>query len=154
MDFLVKDAALEIRYTPGNGAWTYQLIIPNTRDLKGKWGDLKVSGIIDGHRIESKNLFPSKNADKKLAINSEIRNSINKGAGDMVTVTLFLENQSQELGNGEIFECFKDAEVLPIFETLANDEQQKILSDIKGVATEDQKAEKIIEAIASLNGKR
>jgi hypothetical protein len=28
---------LIIQYIPGNGAWTYQLIVPNTKGIKGKW---------------------------------------------------------------------------------------------------------------------
>jgi hypothetical protein len=46
-----------------------------------------------------------------MALNSEIRNSIGKGAGDFVNVTLYLENQNDEKTNDNemIFECFKDA---------------------------------------------
>ena len=117
MNFIVENEKLEIQYIPGNGAWTYQLIIPNTKNIKGKWGDLKVSGKIDNFEIKNKNLGPMKNSDKKMAINSEIRNSIGKGAGDFVNVTLFLENQNEQKVNENemIFECFKDAEVLNIF---------------------------------------
>ena len=43
MDYLVKNEKLVIQHTPGNGAWTYQVIIPITKDIKGKWGILKVS---------------------------------------------------------------------------------------------------------------
>ena len=75
MNFIVENEKLEIQYIPGNGAWTYQLIIPNTKNIKGKWGDLKVSGKIDNFEIKNKNLGPMKNSDKKMAINSEIRNS-------------------------------------------------------------------------------
>ena len=44
MNFIIENEKLEIQYIPGNGAWTYHLIIPNTKNIKGKWGDLKVSG--------------------------------------------------------------------------------------------------------------
>lgn len=43
MDYLVKNEKLVIQHTQGNGAWTYQVIIPITKDIKGKWGILKVS---------------------------------------------------------------------------------------------------------------
>lgn len=78
MRIIIENELLELQYIPGNGAWTYQLIIPNTKDIKGKWGDLKVSGTIDGYAIQHKNLGPVKNGDKKLAVNSEIRNAIQK----------------------------------------------------------------------------
>jgi hypothetical protein len=50
MNFIVENEELTLQYIPGNGAWTYQLIIPNTKDIKGKWGDLKVTGTIDGYK--------------------------------------------------------------------------------------------------------
>ena len=152
MNFIVENETLEIQYIPGNGAWTYQLIIPNTKNIKGKWGDLKVSGKIDNFEIKNKNLGPMKNAEKKMALNSEIRNSIGKGAGDFVNVTLFLENQNEEKTNENemIFECFKDAEVLSIFNKLKIDEQNEIILSINSTATENQKVEKIVKFIAKL----
>ncbi len=152
MNFIVENEKLEIQYIPGNGAWTYQLIIPNTKNIKGKWGDLKVSGKIDNFEIKNKNLGPMKNADKKMAINSEIRNSIGKGAGDFVNVTLFLENQNTEENNENemIFECFKDAGVLNIFNKLKIEEQNEIIQNINSTATENQKVEKIVKFIAKL----
>ena len=152
MNFIVENEKLEIQYIPGNGAWTYQLIIPNTKNIKGKWGDLKVSGKIDNFEIKNKNLGPMKNSDKKMALNSEIRNSIGKGAGDFVNVTLFLENQNEEKTNENemIFECFKDAQVLSIFKKLKIDEQNEIIQSINSTATEIQKVEKIVKFIAKL----
>ena len=152
MNFIIENERLEIIYTPGNGAWTYQLIIPNTKNIKGKWGDLKVSGKIDNFEIKNKNLGPMKNSDKKMALNSEIRNSIGKGAGDFVNVTLYLENQNKEKTNKNemIYECFKDAEVLNIFNKLTIEEQNEIIQSINSTATENQKVEKIVKCIAKL----
>ena len=152
MNFIVENEKLEIQYIPGNGAWTYQLIIPNTKNIKGKWGDLKVSGKIDNFEIKNKNLGPMKNSDKKMALNSEIRNSIGKGAGDFVNVTLFLENQNEEKTNENemIFECFKDAEVLNKFKKLKIEEQNEIIQNINSSATENQKVEKIVKFVAKI----
>ena len=152
MDYIIHNEKLVIQYIPGNGAWTYQLIIPNTKDIKGKWGDLKVSGNIDNFEIKNKNLGPMKNADKKMALNSEIRNSIGKGAGDFVNVTLYLEDQNeQKINENEmIFQCFKDAEVFNHFKQLKVEEQNEIIKNINAVATENQKAEKIIKIIEKL----
>ncbi len=152
MDYIINNEELIIQHIPGNGAWTYQLIIPNTKDIKGKWGDLKVSGTIDNFEIKNKNLGPMKNADKKMALNSEIRNSLGKGAGDLVNVTLYLEDRIhvQTNENEMIFECFKDAEVLFFFKQLKVEEQKEIIESINSVATENQKADKIIKVIAKL----
>jgi hypothetical protein len=91
-----------------------------------------------------------KNSDKKMALNSDIRKSINKSAGDVVTVTLFLEKQNKINDTDEILECFRDAEVLEIFDKIDKGEQKLILLNIKIVATEDQKTEKILKAIVNL----
>ena len=151
MNFIVENEKIEIQYIPGNGAWTYQLIIPNTKNIRGKWGDLKVSGKIDNFEIKNKNLGPMKNADKKMALNSEIRKAIGKSGGEYVNVTLYLENQNVENKNNEmIFECFKDAEVLNKFKKLKTEEQNEIIKDINSSATENQKVEKIVKIIAKL----
>jgi hypothetical protein len=152
MNYIVENESLEIQYIPGNGAWTYQLIIPNTKDIKGKWGDIKVSGKIDNFEIKNKNLGPMKNSNKKMALNSEIRNSIGKGAGDFVNAILYLENQNEEktIENEMIFDCFTDAEVLIYFKKLRIEEQNEIIESINAVATENQKVEKIIKIIAKL----
>tara|TARA_R110000744_G_C19315632_1_gene557141 strand:- start:999 stop:1466 length:468 start_codon:yes stop_codon:yes gene_type:complete len=154
MNYIVENEKLTLQYIAGNGAWTYQLIIPNTKHIKGKWGDLKVSGTIDGYEIKNKNLGPVKNSDKKMSINSEIRKAINKDGGDTVIVTLYLENQTETNNSSEILECFKDGQVLRIFERLDKIEQREIINEILNVATDDQKAEKIIKAIESLESKQ
>lgn len=152
MKYIIENEKLEIQYIPGNGAWTYQLIIPNTKDIKGKWGDLKVSGKIDDYEIENKNLGPVKNSDKKMSLNSDIRNFIGKSGGDFVNVTLYLVNQNVEKKHEHemIFECFKDAEVLNKFSKLKIEEQNEIIVNINSVATENQKVEKILKYIIKL----
>ena len=155
MEYIIENENLEIQYIPGNGAWTYQLIIPNTKDIKGKWGELKVSGKIDGYILENKNLGPVKNSDKKMSLNSEIRNFIGKGGGDFVNVTLYLLNQNVDKSTKDemILECFKDAEVLNKFKKLKIEEQDEIIENINSVATENQKVEKILKIIAKLEQK-
>jgi hypothetical protein len=66
------------------------LRIPNSKHINGKWGDIKVSGLIDNYKIEARNLAPIKGEDKMLSINSEIRKAINKKGGDIVTESLYL----------------------------------------------------------------
>jgi hypothetical protein len=152
MNYIIENESLEIQYIPGNGAWTYQLIIPNTKDIKGKWGDIKVSGTIDSFEIRNKNLGPMKNADKKMALNSEIRNSIGKGAGDLVNVTLYLDNQNEQktIESEMIFQCFKDAAVFHLFDKLQIDEQNNIINYINSASTENQKVERIVKFISKL----
>ena len=151
MNFILENEKLEIQYILGNGAWTYHLILPNTKNIKGKWGDLKVSGTIDNYEVKNKNIAPLKDSDKKMALNSEIRNFLGKGAGEYVNVTLYLENsKSENTTNEMILECFKDADVLQTFRKLKIEEQNEMLQIINAVATENQKADKIVKCIANL----
>jgi len=87
---IIDNQELELKYKKGNGAWTYHLVIPGTADIKGKWGALKVSGMIDNYKLKEINLAPRKGEDKMISINSDIRRSIGKGAGDKVKITLYL----------------------------------------------------------------
>lgn len=153
MNYIIENEALTLQHLPGNGAWTYQLIIPHTKDIKGKWGDLKVSGSIDGYKIQHKNLGPVKNGDKKLAINNEIRTAIGKEGGDSVKVTLYLENQNEQPSHHEIFECLSDAGLLEIFKSLAKTEQDELLRQINETATLNQKTAQILNLIARLEKK-
>ena len=152
MQYIIENEPLEILHTPGNGAWTYQLIIPNSKDIKGKWGDIKVNGTIDDYEIRNKNLAPLKNADKKLALNSEIRNSIGKGAGEMVTVTLYLTNQNVAPQNNHsiLLDCFKDAGVLDTFNQLQVATQNEMITAVNSCTSEEQKVALILNDIAWL----
>lgn len=55
MEYLTKDEKLELKYQSGKGAWTYHLRIPNSKNISGKWGDIKVSGYIDNYEIVARN---------------------------------------------------------------------------------------------------
>ena len=89
---IIDNQELKLEYKKGFGAWTYHLRIPNTANIEGKWGFLKVSGTIDGYEIKSINLAPRKNEDKIISINKKIRDAIGKSGGDTVNVTLFLHD--------------------------------------------------------------
>lgn len=59
-EYIANEQQFVTDYLPGKGAWTYHLKLPETKDLKGKWGDIKVMGTIDGFDIGCKNLMPKK----------------------------------------------------------------------------------------------
>jgi len=121
MNYLVKDQKLELKYEPNKGAWTYNIQIPNTKHIIGKWGSLKVSGFIDDYKIESINLFTISGQDKLISVNQKIRKEIKKSGGDTVNVTLYLLTSKEQITEKEIIETFKDAEVLKTFENLSED---------------------------------
>jgi hypothetical protein len=151
MDYLIKDGQLELKYEPRKGAWTYHIEIPNTKHIIGKWGFLKASGSIDGYKIEVKNLFTINGKNKLLSINQTIREAINKSGGDMVTVTLYLLGAIERITEAQILETFKDAGVLKRFETLPNEAQTDILTQIIAQKTEEKQIKTIIEHIDKLS---
>ena len=153
MDYLVKDEKLELRYQPGKGAWTYHIQIPDSKDIVGKWGSLKVSGTIDGYKIESINLFTIKGQDKLISINEKIRKAIRKTGGDYVHVTLYLLTTGEKITEKEILDTFKDSDVLADFNKLSVDQKKEIIDNITSQNSEDLQTKMIIKHLNKLKRK-
>lgn len=150
MKELIKNEKLELKYVPNKGAWTYHLVIPNTADIEGTWGTMKVSGLIDDYELKEMNLAPLKDDDKRISINEEIRKSIGKSGGDTVTVTLFLHTNDRITNKAEVLKCFEDADVLKAFKALGKTEQEDITADITSQKTEAKQIEQINHHINKL----
>lgn len=150
MEYLIKDEKLELKYQSGKGAWTYHLRIPNSKDIEGKWGDIKVSGFIDNYKIEERNLAPIKGEDKMLSINSEIRKVINKKGGDIVNVSLYLISKKEKINENQILETFGESSVLKAFEKLDALEKNEILDSIISQNNEEKQIKLIIKHIDRL----
>ena len=153
MDYLIKDEKLELKYQSGKGAWTYHLRIPNSKNIGGKWGDIKVSGFIDNFEIIERNLAPIKGEDKMLSINGEIRKAINKKGGDFVTVSLYLLPNKEIITKNEILETFKESNALKAFEKLPDVEKNEILDHIITQKNEEKQLKIILKHIDNLSKK-
>lgn len=151
MEYIIKDEKLELIYEHGKGAWTYHLRIPNSKDIVGKWGEIKVSGFIDNYKLEGRNLAPIKGEDKMLSINGEIRKAINKKGGDIVTVSLYLLSKKEGITEKQILETFKESGALEAFEKLSNIEKNNILEGIISQKNEDKQIKIIIKHIDKLS---
>ena len=151
MEYLVKDKNLELKYEPGKGAWTYHIQIPNTKNIVGKWGSMKVAGTIDNYKIESINLAKIGNQDKLISINGKIRKAINKGGGDNVRVTLYLVTSKEQITKKEVLETFKDSGILKAFEKLTEYEQTEIIGKITSLKSEDKQVKMISKYIDQLS---
>ena len=140
MEYIIKDEKLKLKYQSGKRAWTYHLRIPNSKDIQGKWGDIKVSGFIDNFEIEARNLAPVKGEDKMLFVKGEIRKVINKNGGDIVTVTLYLLSSNKEkITESQIFETFKESSVLEAFEKLNDIDKNEVIDSITSQTNEENK---------------
>jgi len=151
MEYLVKDEKLELKYQPGKGAWTYHIQIPNTKQIVGKWGSMKVAGTIDNYKIESINLAKLGDEDKLISINAKIRKAINKSGGDTVTVTLYLLTSKEQITEKEVLETFKDSGVLKAFKKLTEDERNEIIGKITSLKSEDKQVKMILKYIDQLS---
>lgn len=151
MEYIVKNEKLELKYQPGKGAWTYHLCIPNSKNIEGKWGDIKVSGFIDNFKIESRNLAPITGGDKILSINAEIRNAIHKTGGDLVTVTLYLLSNKEKITESQILQTFKESNVLNAFKKLNQEEKKEILESIISQKNEEKQIKILIKHIDNLS---
>lgn len=151
MNYLVKDEKLELKYVPNKGAWTYHIQIPNTKDIVGRWGYMKVSGLIDNYKIENKNLFTITGQDKLIAVNQEIRKAINKTGRDIVTVTLHLTVLSEQITEKQVLEAFKESNVLKKFQKLSDEQKSEILNNIFSLKSEDKQIKEIVKQIDLLS---
>jgi len=151
MKELLKNRKLILQHVPGKGAWTYHLVIPDTKDLRGRWGFMKVSGTIDNYEFKNLNLAPVTGKDKRISVNGKIREAIGKGGGDEVTVTMYKTTDNRLTKENEVEDCFKDAEVYKKFRSLDDDHQEKILKDILTQSDEESQEKKILSHIKKLS---
>lgn len=151
MKTILKNEKLILRHEPGKGAWTYHLVIPGTKDIRGSWGEMKVSGTIDGYEFKDLNLAPVTNADKMISVNGTIRKAINKGGGDEVVVTMYKNSDNKVSSKDQLLDCFNDAGLLKEFKALPNDEQEEIIDMILSQPNESRQEQKIMAAIKKLS---
>ena len=154
MKELLKNKKLTLQHVPGKGAWTYHLVIPDTKDIRGKWGFMKVSGTIDGYEFKNLNLAPVTGEDKRISVNGEIRKAIGKGGGDEVIVTMYKTTDNRLTKEKEVEDCFKDADVYKEFTSLPDEEQEYIHKDILAQHDENGQEKKILAYIKKLESKK
>ena len=150
MKTILKNEKLILRHEPGKGAWTYHLVIPGTKDIRGSWGEMKVSGTIDGYEFKDLNLAPVTDADKMISVNGIIRKAINKSGGDEVIVTMYKNSDYKLSSKDQLFDVFNDAGILKKLKSLTDEEQEKIINMILSQTNESRQEQKILATIKQL----
>lgn len=151
MDYIVQDEEVVLTHWPGKGAWTYHLVIPNSRGIVGTWGNIKVSGTLDDYAFQSKNLAPVKSGDKILAVNAAVRKRLGKQAGDTVRVTMYREVATVPSAEADVLACLDDANVLAQFNAQSAAARETMLRDVLSQPTEASQEKKIMALIALLS---
>lgn len=151
MKTLLKNEKLILRHEPGKGAWTYHLVIPGTKDIRGSWGEMKVSGTIDGYEFKDLNLAPVTDSDKMISVNGTIRKAINKSGGDEVIVTMYRNSDNKLTSKDQLIDLFDDAGTLKEFKALPEDEQNEIINTILSQPNESRQEQKIMAVFKKLS---
>ena len=141
---------LLIQKYPGKGGWCYVLVTGIPANKKRKFGFVRVSGTVDGFKVEKYNIMPMKTGNFFFPIKAQIRKAIRKKEGDTVHVILFEDNVPTKTPK-ELLECLKEEpQALKTFKGFSDSEQKLYIDWIYSAKKEETRIGRIAASINKL----
>ncbi|WP_187174559.1 DUF1905 domain-containing protein [Algoriphagus sp. AK58] len=149
MQLLIEGQFYLERFT-GKGGWTFIRLPIAQLGARNHFGMLRVSGSIDSYEFEDKTLMPMGDGFLFLPISREIRTKIKKEEGEKALLRLYRKGIPDQLTD-ELKDCLlDDPGKLNLFLSLQISQQQEWLEKIYLSASEEQKAERIVQLLQFL----
>ncbi|RZK81788.1 MAG: DUF1905 domain-containing protein [Pedobacter sp.] len=140
----------------GKGGWTFVRLPAVGAEHKGKWGTVKVKGLVDTYELVAYSLMPIKTGELFLPIKAEIRKHIGKKEGDKVQITLYAEEILPPIAVPEdLLLCLEDEPEAHKMYMKCTIVQKKAFLDWIGEATNDEsRIHRIVRTINLLLNKQ
>lgn len=146
----IFDAELLLEKFTGKGGWTYVCVPASFPKSNLPFGWITVWGSIDSYPFEHVKLMPMGDGHLFFAVNANIRKVIQKEAGDMAKLTLYLQILPYSVPE-ELLECFRLEEGLEkLFCARSESEQKRIVDWIYSAKTEQTKDRRIVVTMERL----
>lgn len=133
--------------------WTY-IVIPAEfaqQLMPDNKKSFRVKGKLDDHNIEGIALIPMGGGDFIMPLNAEMRRSIKKKHGTMLTAKLQVDTRPLKLSE-DFMACLDDEpKALTFFKTLAKSHQNYFSKWIESAKTEETKTKRIALAVNALS---
>lgn len=136
-------STVKLEKFPGKGGWTYARLPGVKKDPHAWFGWIRVRGSIDDFEIRQYHLMPMGNGELFLPVRAEIRKKIKKEVGDMVSVTLYREEEEVYIPE-EFQACLElDPSALRKFNGLGPEKRREIIRYIYALKNEENRSERI-----------
>lgn len=136
---------------PGKGGWSYILIPEISRDHRNHFGQVKISGAIDNYVLDNVILMPMGNGTLFLPLNANIRKQLQKQAGDIVHLKIYL-NRSNRITEVDFIDILADEPAaLQFYRTLSAAEKLSYLDRINDTKNEEAQIARIADLVNTLH---
>ena len=145
------DKTVPLEKFPGKGGWTFVRIPEGLQGAKNHFGWKKVRGFIDNYEVSGLHLMPMGKGQLFLPVKAGIRKVINKQAGELVKLVLFATEKTAPVTEHDFLLCLEEEpEALRNFHSFPVAEQERFLAWIAAEESEDQKVERMAQAITRI----